>query len=94
MTQSSMGTSIHIQPVILYGGVGTRLRPLYRSGFPRHFLDLAGDESLFRLATKRLTGLGAADIHVQILLSSATRSAAFWPLSNYARQVFAGCRVA
>ncbi|NDY91953.1 mannose-1-phosphate guanylyltransferase/mannose-6-phosphate isomerase [Ideonella sp. TBM-1] len=47
------------------GGSGTRLWPLSRSGFPKQFLVLSGDDSLFQQATRRLMGLAAADIHVQ-----------------------------
>lgn len=53
-----------IQPVILCGGSGTRLWPLSRSGFPKQFLCLAGAESLFQQAAKRLVGLGSADLQV------------------------------
>ena len=56
--------TISVQPVILCGGSGTRLWPLSRSGFPKQFLCLTGDESLFQLAAKRLMGLGADDIQV------------------------------
>jgi len=48
----------HIQPVILCGGSGTRLWPLSRSGFPKQFLCLTSDESLFQQAAKRLNVLG------------------------------------
>ena len=48
----------HIQPVILCGGSGTRLWPLSRSGFPKQFLCLTGDDSLFQQAAKRLNALG------------------------------------
>lgn len=47
-----------IQPVILCGGSGTRLWPLSRSGFPKQFLCLTGNESLFQQAVKRLQGIG------------------------------------
>ena len=53
-----------IVPVILCGGSGTRLWPLSRAGFPKQFLCLTGDESLFQLAARRFTGLGTADIEV------------------------------
>lgn len=46
-----------IQPVILCGGSGSRLWPLSRSGFPKQFLCLTGDESLFQQAAKRLVAL-------------------------------------
>jgi len=48
----------HIQPVILCGGSGARLWPLSRSGFPKQFLSLTGDDSLFQQAAKRLSVLG------------------------------------
>ena len=47
-----------IQPVILCGGSGTRLWPLSRSGFPKQFLCLTGDDSLFQQAAKRLNVIG------------------------------------
>ncbi|HBN90071.1 MAG TPA: mannose-1-phosphate guanylyltransferase/mannose-6-phosphate isomerase [Rheinheimera sp.] len=43
-----------IQPVVLCGGSGTRLWPLSRSGFPKQFLCLVGNESLFQQSIKRL----------------------------------------
>ncbi len=54
-----------IQPVILCGGSGTRLWPLSRSGFPKQFLCLTSDESLFQQAVKRLLSLG--DIGLSVL---------------------------
>jgi mannose-1-phosphate guanylyltransferase/mannose-6-phosphate isomerase len=54
-----------VQPVILCGGSGTRLWPLSRAGFPKQFLCLTGEESLFQQAARRLAGLGAADLSVQ-----------------------------
>ena len=60
-----MSASISIQPVIMAGGSGTRLWPLSRAGFPKQFLALAGDDSLFQQAVARLNGLAASDIAVQ-----------------------------
>jgi mannose-1-phosphate guanylyltransferase/mannose-6-phosphate isomerase len=57
-------TTIAVQPVILCGGSGTRLWPLSRSGFPKQFLCLTGEESLFQLAAKRLAALGADDLQI------------------------------
>lgn len=48
---------ISIRPVILCGGSGTRLWPLSRAGFPKQFLCLTGNESLFQQAAKRLIDL-------------------------------------
>jgi mannose-1-phosphate guanylyltransferase/mannose-6-phosphate isomerase len=50
-----------IQPVILCGGAGTRLWPLSRSGFPKQFLSLVGNDSLFQQSIKRLLGEELAD---------------------------------
>lgn len=55
---------IQITPVILCGGSGTRLWPLSRAGFPKQFLSLTGNESLFQHAAQRLVGLGSDDIQV------------------------------
>jgi mannose-1-phosphate guanylyltransferase/mannose-6-phosphate isomerase len=55
---------IQVTPVILCGGSGTRLWPLSRAGFPKQFLSLAGDESLFQQAAARLIALGSSDIAV------------------------------
>lgn len=46
-----------IQPVILCGGSGSRLWPLSRTEFPKQFICLAGNESLFQQATRRLDAL-------------------------------------
>lgn len=56
-----------IFPVILCGGSGTRLWPLSRSGFPKQFLVLSGDDStksLFQQAVERLNGIGSSRIQV------------------------------
>ncbi len=55
---------IQVNPVILCGGSGTRLWPLSRTGFPKQFLCLTGNESLFQQAAQRLVALGNDDIQV------------------------------
>jgi mannose-1-phosphate guanylyltransferase/mannose-6-phosphate isomerase len=55
---------INAQPVILCGGSGTRLWPLSRTGFPKQFLCLTGNDSLFQQAAQRLANLGNAEIKV------------------------------
>ncbi|MFN7834413.1 MAG: mannose-1-phosphate guanylyltransferase/mannose-6-phosphate isomerase [Burkholderiaceae bacterium] len=59
-----MSAAHRITPVILCGGAGTRLWPLSRAGFPKQFLVLTGNQSLFQQAIQRLTTLSAADIVV------------------------------
>jgi len=49
-----------VTPVILCGGSGTRLWPLSRGGFPKQFLCLTGDNSLFQQTAERMQGLGSA----------------------------------
>ncbi|MFM2065826.1 MAG: hypothetical protein RLZZ584_735 [Pseudomonadota bacterium] len=46
------------------GGSGTRLWPLSRAGYPKQFLVLSGNQSLFQQAAQRLVQLGAADLSV------------------------------
>ncbi|MFM7966657.1 MAG: sugar phosphate nucleotidyltransferase, partial [Betaproteobacteria bacterium] len=55
-----MQSNLVIQPVILCGGSGTRLWPLSRVGFPKQFLCLTGNESLFQQAARRLAALGGS----------------------------------
>ena len=53
---------ILVQPVIMCGGSGSRLWPLSRAGFPKQFLSLTGDESLFQQAVGRLRALAGERI--------------------------------
>jgi mannose-1-phosphate guanylyltransferase/mannose-6-phosphate isomerase len=46
------------------GGSGTRLWPLSRSGYPKQFLCLSGNETLFQQAVDRLLGLHTHEIPV------------------------------
>lgn len=55
---------INVTPVILCGGSGTRLWPLSRAGFPKQFLCLTGNESLYQQAAQRLANLGNSEIQV------------------------------
>lgn len=58
---------IPVTPVILCGGSGTRLWPLSRAGFPKQFLCLTGNDSLFQEAAKRVASLGNTRIQVSPL---------------------------
>ena len=60
-----MAAQISIQPVIMAGGSGTRLWPLSRAGFPKQFLSLGSDDSLFQQAVARLIDLASHDIAVE-----------------------------
>ncbi len=59
-----MSSQVQVQPVIMAGGSGTRLWPLSRAGFPKQFLVLSGNTSLFQQAVERLQGLAATGIEV------------------------------
>lgn len=49
-----------ITPVLLCGGSGTRLWPLSRKSYPKQFVPLVGDETLFQASARRLSGPGYA----------------------------------
>ncbi len=49
-----------ITPVLLCGGVGTRLWPLSRKSYPKQFARLTGDSTLFQAALARMSGPGFA----------------------------------
>ena len=58
---------IQVTPVILCGGSGTRLWPLSRSGFPKQFLVLSGNDSsqsLFQEAVERINSIGSDQIQL------------------------------
>ncbi|MFY0312714.1 mannose-1-phosphate guanylyltransferase/mannose-6-phosphate isomerase [Leisingera sp. D0M16] len=45
-----------ITPVLLCGGSGTRLWPLSRKSYPKQFVPLTGEETLFQASARRLSG--------------------------------------
>ena len=49
-----------IHPVLLCGGSGTRLWPLSRKSYPKQFVRLTGEESLYQASARRLSGDGFA----------------------------------
>lgn len=49
-----------VTPVLLAGGSGTRLWPVSRARFPKQFVPLVGDESLFQAAARRFDAPGFA----------------------------------
>lgn len=57
-------STVHVTPIILCGGSGTRLWPLSRSGFPKQFLALSGKKSLFQQAVERINNIATIDISV------------------------------
>lgn len=61
---TSPTSTIPVQPVVMAGGSGTRLWPLSRAQFPKQFLVLQGNTSLFQQAVQRLASLAAADLRI------------------------------
>lgn len=55
---------ILVQPVIIAGGSGTRLWPLSRAMYPKQFLVLHGNRSLFQQAAQRLAALAGDEVGV------------------------------
>ena len=57
-----------ITPVILCGGSGTRLWPLSRQHYPKQFLNLVGDSTLFQQSVSRAIALENDDIQIEEIL--------------------------
>ena len=51
-----------IKAVIMAGGSGTRLWPLSRSGHPKQFLTLFGDDTMLQSTVKRLNGIEVSSL--------------------------------
>ncbi|EBA14523.1 Mannose-6-phosphate isomerase, type II [Roseobacter sp. SK209-2-6] len=47
-----------ITPILLCGGSGTRLWPLSRKSYPKQFVPLVGEDTLFQASAQRLSGPG------------------------------------
>ena len=58
--------------MILCGGSGTRLWPLSRKSFPKQFVKLVGDETLYQASAKRLTGaVGGAEFQSPVIMTNS-----------------------
>ncbi|MDA7592279.1 mannose-1-phosphate guanylyltransferase/mannose-6-phosphate isomerase [Rhodobacteraceae bacterium] len=60
-----------IYPVLLAGGVGTRLWPLSRKSYPKQFSMLIGDTTLFQSSAIRLTSSDTLEFATHITLTNA-----------------------
>lgn len=72
---------IQVTPVILCGGSGTRLWPLSRTGFPKQFLCLTGNESLFQQAGDE----SAFHRDFPLQFAASARTAVWYPVSRWDR---------
>jgi len=59
---------LKITAVILCGGTGTRLWPLSRQHYPKQFLKLVGDTTLFQQSVSRAIALENDDIQIEKIL--------------------------
>ncbi|MFM0044166.1 mannose-1-phosphate guanylyltransferase/mannose-6-phosphate isomerase [Paraburkholderia sediminicola] len=59
---------MHIHPVILCGGSGTRLWPMSRGGYPKQYLKLTGENTLVQQTALRLSGI--ADVASPIVVTN------------------------
>lgn len=59
LSRSSI-TQTTLTPVLLCGGSGTRLWPLSRKSYPKQFVPLMGEETLFQASARRLSGQDGA----------------------------------
>lgn len=65
-------TATSITPVILCGGSGTRLWPLSRKSYPKQFVQLMGEETLFQASARRLSGkTGALSFAAPMVLTNS-----------------------
>ncbi|MBV2149181.1 mannose-1-phosphate guanylyltransferase/mannose-6-phosphate isomerase [Sphingobium sp. AS12] len=65
---------MHIVPVILSGGSGTRLWPVSKPERPKQLLPLTADETMLQLTAVRTRGFSAASIIRPILVSNAAHA--------------------
>ncbi|NDW44267.1 mannose-1-phosphate guanylyltransferase/mannose-6-phosphate isomerase [Ruegeria sp. PrR005] len=57
-----------ITPIILCGGSGTRLWPLSRKSYPKQFVQLIGDNTLFQASVRRMS---SADFAAPVVLTNS-----------------------
>ena len=60
-----------VTPVILCGGVGSRLWPLSRKSYPKQFTKLIGNLTLFQMCAQRLTSSGIIEFTPHITVTNA-----------------------
>jgi mannose-1-phosphate guanylyltransferase/mannose-6-phosphate isomerase len=59
---------MHIQPLVLSGGSGTRLWPLSREKYPKQLLPLVDNDSLLQATVRRLKGIEGAELDVPMVV--------------------------
>jgi len=71
-----------ITPIILCGGSGTRLWPLSRQHYPKQFLKLVGDTTLFQQSVSRANALESEKIQIEEILIVTNESHRFLVLEQ------------
>jgi mannose-1-phosphate guanylyltransferase/mannose-6-phosphate isomerase len=59
---------MHIQPLVLSGGSGTRLWPLSREKYPKQLLPLVDNDSLLQATVRRLKGIEGAELDAPMVV--------------------------
>ena len=72
-----------ITPVILCGGSGTRLWPLSRQHYPKQFLKLVGDTTLFKQSIIRAVNLENDDVQIEEILIVTNENHRFLVLEQF-----------
>lgn len=62
---------LSVYPVLLAGGSGTRLWPLSRKSYPKQFVNLIGDKTLFQSSAQRLTSSNTLKFASHITMTNA-----------------------
>lgn len=60
----------HVTPVLLCGGTGTRLWPLSRKSYPKQFVPLMGEQSLFQSSALRMCSGDMVSFHPPMTLTN------------------------
>ena len=62
----------NLYPVVLCGGSGTRLWPLSRKSFPKQFVKLVGEETLYQASVNRLSGqIGDVRFQAPVIMTNS-----------------------
>ena len=79
---------MNITPIILCGGSGSRLWPLSRKNYPKQFLRLVGDSTLFQQSVSRAIALENKDFKIDEILIVTNESHCFLVLEQLNKMKF------
>ena len=60
-----------ITPILLAGGLGTRLWPSSRKSYPKQFMDLTSNETLFQQSAQRVLGCDGLKFNPHIIITNS-----------------------